>query len=291
MLLIGAAGQLGRALAAEFAARYQLTEAVYREPAPGQIVVDLSEASSVMAALQATKPDVVLLAGAMCNVDLCEQEPERCRRVNVDGPRSVARWAGEAGAQVVLFSTDHVFDGARPVYGESDPVCPLNVYSRSKAEAEEVVRELVPTRHLILRTAWLYGPDSRRRNFALHLVDRVRAGEPVPVPADQWGCPTYTEDLAAATAFLVERDHGGTFHAVGPDFVDRVSLARAICDHFGLDAAFVLPRETRELGQPARRPLRVRLSAHKLEQIGVRPFRGVEAGLAALYEWAMSADS
>jgi dTDP-4-dehydrorhamnose reductase len=102
------------------------------------------------------------------------------------------------------------------------------------------------------------------------------------VPCDQYGSPTFTEDLARATYALVERDAGGTFHAAGPEFVDRATLALTICERFGLDGRRIVPTPTSSLGQTARRPLRGRLDCQKLGGTGVAAFRGIDAGLRSL---------
>ena len=282
ILVIGASGQLGLALCEVFSTDHQVVGTAHFNTQLGQLRLDLADAKSTLAVLEQTRPSLILLAGAMCNVDLCELEPETCRRVNVAGPRIVAEYASRSGSHLVFFSTDQVFDGTQESYKESDPVGPLNTYARSKAESEALLREALPGRHIIIRTAWLYGSDMQRRNFALRLVDRVTAGERVAVPADQWGSPTYTEDLARATRFLIEHGHTGTFHATGPELIDRVSLARRVCAHFGLDESCIVPTPTSVLGQAARRPLRVRLDCQKLEMSGADRFRGVDAGLEAL---------
>lgn len=282
ILVIGASGQLGRALCEVFSTGHQVVGTAHRHTRSGQVSLDLADAESTLAVLEERKPALILLAGAMCNVDLCELEPETCRRVNVLGPRLVAEYALRSGSHLVFFSTDQVFDGTQESYKESDPVGPLNTYARSKAESEAFLRETLPGRHLIIRMAWLYGPDMQRRNFALRLVDRMATEERVAVPADQWGSPTYTEDLARATRFLVEHGHTGTFHATGPELIDRVLLARRVCAHFGLDESHIVPTPTSGLGQAARRPLRVRLHCRKLEMSGAERFSGVDAGLEAL---------
>lgn len=284
-LLIGASGQLGQALSSAFPPGYEIIEAVCRHARPGQLTVDLADRASIWAALRETEADLILIAGAMCDVDLCELEPGACYRINAMGPQVVAEYARENGGRVVLFSTDHVFDGSTEAYGEYDPVGPLNAYARSKVLAEAVVRQLIPDRYLVIRTSWLYGPDPRRRNFVLRLVDRMIAGESVVVPADQWGSPTYTGDLAEATRFLAEHDHAGTFHATGPEFIDRASFAQRICRHFGLDESWIVPKPTSELGQAARRPLRVRLDCGKLGATASGKFRGIDSGLVSLRTW------
>ena len=276
--IIGGGGQLGGALAEAFAGG-ELT-------VPPRSALDLGDADSIRSALDGAKPHVVLLAAAMTYVDGCELDAAACARVNVDGTSAVAGWAAKAGATMVFFSTDHVFDGREDSYGEDDPVRPLNEYARSKVRGERVVRETLPDRHVILRTAWVYGPDRAHRNFALRLVARLRAGDRVPVPSDQAGAPTYTADLALATRYLVERRIAGTFHATGPEVLDRVALARRICARFGVDPAGIVPTATADLRQPAPRPLRVRLRCDRLAAMGAPAFRGVDEGLAALHAWA-----
>jgi dTDP-4-dehydrorhamnose reductase len=197
----------------------------------------------------------------------------------------VAAWANAHGAFVVFYSTDSVFDGSRERYAESDAVRPLNWYSESKLRGEELVRSILPEHHLILRTAWLYGPNESRRNFILRFIDEVRQGRTVPVPDDQWGTPTYTADLAAATRWLLKQGITGTYHAAGPEFLSRVELARCVCRHFDLDPGAVIPTPTSRLVQAAPRPLRTRLDCGKLRSAGAAPFRGVDEGLAALRRW------
>jgi dTDP-4-dehydrorhamnose reductase len=287
-LLIGASGQLGRALATQFAGR-SLVAASHRHARSGDLRVDLGDADGTRSVLSDVHPDLILVAGAMCNVDQCEGEPDVCDRINTRGPAIVAEYAREHGARVVFFGTDHVFDGEKAVYVEDDAVHPLNVYARSKARAEEALRERLPDRHVIIRTGWVYGPDDERRNFVLRLIDRIGGGETIPVPSDQWGSPSYTEDIAAATCHLVDHDATGTFHATGPDFVDRATLALKICDRFGLEASALAPRPTDALGQAAHRPLRVLLDCRKLAATGAPSFRGIDEGLAALAEWILLA--
>jgi dTDP-4-dehydrorhamnose reductase len=281
-LLIGASGQLGRALHSVFSQGYQIVGTAHRQAQSGHLALNLADLEQTQRVLRKTNPDLILIAGAMCSVDGCELEPELCYRINTLGPRTVAEYARTHGARVVFYSTDHVFDGVSELYHECDMVRPLNVYARSKADAEAALRELLPDRHLILRTSWLYGPDAQRLNFPLRCIDCAITGRQILVPEDQWGSPTYTEDLARATRFLVEHGYTGTFHATGPEFIDRVSLARRICMWFRLDDRCIVAMPTSELNQAARRPLQVRLDCRKLFTVGVAAFRGINEGLEAL---------
>ena len=284
ILLIGASGQLGSALRRAFA-DVPVMAASHQHAGPSETSVDLSDPASLAAIVAHVNPGLILIAGAMCNVDRCETEEASCMSVNVHGPRTLAERAARSGARVVLFSTDHVFDGSKDSFVENDPVNPLNVYSNSKALAEKELRDALPECHLIIRTASVYGPDVHRRNFVLRLVDRISAGENVPVPADQWGSPTYTEDLARITRHLINRGESGTFHATGPDLLDRLTLAQMICEQFEVPSQRLIPKTSRELMQAARRPSRVLLNCDKLFATGIAPPRSVTEGLQLLRAW------
>src|SRR3990167_3021296 len=288
-LVIGASGQLGSAVCAALRSTGdEVIEGVHRFPRADQVRVDLCEPHEVASTIQPLKPEWIIIAGAFCGVDRAETEREVCVRVNVKGPQAIAEYANDHGAFVVYYSTDHIFDGAHTSYTERDPVRPLNVYARSKAEGEAVIRARSPQRHLVIRTASLYGGDRERGDFVLRLVDQLRQGERVPVAEDQWGSPTSTEDLAQATRWLMARHAVGTFHATGPEFVDRVSFARTVCAHFDLEVSRVIPTPTHRLGQPAQRPLRVHLDCRKLFTSGCPPFRSYEEGLRLLRQWEMA---
>ena len=284
-LVIGASGQLGKALRGVFQENCRLLEA-YRAPAkPGQIRIDLADPAGIQAMLRELKPDWILIAGAFCNVDLCETQRESCWAVNALGPAQICEYASQHGAAVVYYSTDQVFDGQKR-FSETDPVHPVNIYASSKVEGERVVRETLPDNHLILRTTCLYGPDDARKNFVLRFADRLGRGEATPVADDQWAAPTFTEDLALLTRFLLERQGRGLFHATGPEFLSRVSWALEICRVFGLDPALVVPTPSARLGQAAKRPLRVRLDCRKLNTIKNAPrFRELHDGLKNLLRW------
>lgn len=282
LLVIGGSGQVGRAVVHAFGDR---AIDARRTPTDGQLHVDLADIASIDAALDATRPAVVVIAGAFTWVDGAEADPATCHAVNVDGPARVAAWCRANDATVVYYSTDHVFDGTANPHPVDGAVNPLNVYARSKVAAEARLREVAP-RHLILRTAWVYGPDPREMNFAIRLVRALQRGEPVKVPQDQWGTPTWAPDLANVTRDLVDRGATGTYHVVGPDYLSRLDLSRRVCRAFSLDEAALQPIDTADLNQRAARPLRVRMDTSTLDALLPNAVRPVDAGLAALADWA-----
>ena len=285
VLIIGASGQVGHALRVAFTPEYAVIGASHRHVEGDDARIDLADADSVRGVIEDAQPAVVVLAGGMFHVDGCELDPARSQLINVTGTKVVGAAARSAGASLVFYSTEHVFDGSQSSYRETDAVAPMNVYSRHKVEAENAVRDARPDDHLILRTSSVYGADVHRRNFVVRFVDQVTAGQSVIVADDQWGSPTHAADLARTTRLLVDAGARGTYHATGPEFVDRATFARRICERFGLDASLVVARPASSLGQPAPRPWGVRLDCSRLAAAGVPAFMTIDAGLDTLREW------
>jgi len=187
-------------------------------------------------------PSLVLHAAAWTDVDGAEMDPEKARRVNVDGTRNVVA----LGAPVVYFSTDYVFDGEkRTPYVESDSPNPLSVYGQTKLEGEAEVRD-----GWIVRSSWLFGWTGR--NFVRTMLELARERDEVTVVADQRGCPTYVGHLAGALHALVQLPYG-TWHVAAEGDCTWAEFAEAIFAAAGLSCR-VVPITSAELGRAALRP-------------------------------------
>jgi len=161
ILLTGRAGQVGAELERLLAPAHELV-------ATDRAMLDLSDPDAARRSVREARPQAILNAGAYTAVDRAESEPELAMKVNGIAPGILAEEAKRAGALLVHYSTDYVFDGEkRTPYVEDDPVNPLSAYGRSKLEGERAVRAS-GCRHLILRTAWVY--ESRGRNFLLTIL-------------------------------------------------------------------------------------------------------------------------
>jgi len=122
-------------------------------------------------------------------------------QINAAAPAAMAEAAKQVGALLVHYSTDYVFDGASRVpYTENDPTNPLNVYGKTKLAGEDAIRSS-GTSHLIFRTSWVYG--ARGRNFLLTILRLARERRELMVVNDQIGAPTWSRDIAQATARII----------------------------------------------------------------------------------------
>lgn len=208
ILILGAAGQVGSALAGLDWGSGGEDGVPWRVRALGREAADL-RGDAPARLVEAARPSVVINAAAYTNVEGAQRERAAAFAVNAEGPGRLARACAQAGAWLVHYSTDYVFDGARQdaqglplAYVESDATAPLNVYGESKLAGEEAIRA-GGCRYLILRTSWVY--DDSHENFVTKVLARARSGAPLQVVNDQFGAPTWARALALATRQAVAR--------------------------------------------------------------------------------------
>jgi dTDP-4-dehydrorhamnose reductase len=206
------------------------------------------------------------MTGALTHVDYCEDHKDEAWRINVGGPRAVAEEARRAGAKLVFYSTEYIFDGADGPYAEDAAPNPLNVYGRSKLEAENTIRGILED-SLILRTTVVFGWDRQSKNFAMQIYERVQSGSELTIPEDQVGSPTWATYLADSSVKLVEKGVRGIVNVVGKDTLPRTEFARALVKLFGGNPKLVIPVATASLRQKAARPLRGGLRTEKLRDL------------------------
>jgi dTDP-4-dehydrorhamnose reductase len=226
VVLTGAGGQLGRALAATLAGHDVV--ALPRD------ALDITDLAAVRRAVAAHAPGLVMNAAAFNDVDGAQGDPDPAYRGNALGPRNLALATAEKGVGLLHVSSDYVFDGTstRP-YHEYDRPNPLSAYGASKLAGEEAVRALNP-RHYVVRTAWLYSATGR--NFPRTMLTQSSAPS-VRVVDDQVGSPTYAPHLAAAIVRLVDSGAYGTYHLAGTGAVSWCALARALFERLGIVTA------------------------------------------------------
>ncbi len=283
-LILGATGQIGSQLAAACADRgLAHLGTYYRRPHREYAPLDVRDADAVDELIADYQPDVTFHAAGLTGGGYAEQFPEECHQIAVEGTRLVADAVARHGGSLVLFTSDAVFGECPTALREEDPTAPVGVLARCQVEAEATARGVLPDRHLILRTGWVYGPEERGRNRGCRLVKQLAAGEVVEVATDRHGQPTYGPDLAEVAVELARLGQTGTVHAVGPDRHTEFTFARLAAHVFGFDVDLVAGRPAAELDDGDPRPGRVWLDRFKLRTLlGPRPIRGAADGLRAL---------
>ena len=240
--------------------------------------LDVIRKNDVERIIAHTKPALVIDTAAYCDVDGCEDKPDKSWKVNVEGTRNVFECCSQHAVKMVYISTDYVFDGCSSTrYRESDDCHPLNIYGIHKREAETLVLQ---EDNLVCRASVIYGQG--RKNFVLWVINELKSDRTISVIDDQYNCPTYAGDLAGMIAGLKEQN--GIFHTVGSECLNRYELCLKVADVFGLDDGLIRPVPTDQLEQRAQRPGKCDLSTGKVEQISGRKPMSLKAGLQAMKE-------
>ena len=217
----------------------------------GRAELDVTDPEMCDEAVADIRPDVVINCAAWTDVDGAEADEAGAMRVNDTGAALLAGAASNHGARIVHVSSDYVFDGTqRRPYLESDLPNPISAYGRSKQAGETSVAVSNP-RHLIVRSAWLYG--TRGQNFVETMLRLAGEQPEVVVVSDQVGCPTYTRPLAPALAELAESEDFGTHHVAASGSCSWFDFAQEIFDQAGVECR-VMATTTKEIGRPAPRP-------------------------------------
>lgn len=277
--IVGANGRLGQALRAAVA---------HGLPDSGVVALtradaDLSDPGTLAAALEGKNFDVLLMAAAMTDVDLCERETELAFRLNADAAGECARLCAGRGARMIHFSTDYVFDGEKTEpYAETDPTNPRSVYGRSKLAGEQQVLA-ASANHLVVRLSWLFGEGEEKATPDWTIAAAIE-GDPLKVVVDKTGSPSYSPDIAAAVVdLLFDEDATGLLHMCNSgscSWVDWVREGLRAAYDEGLLAAVPEVAEW-TLGEcfagKAARPLHSALSLERYQQLTGKTFRSWQA--------------
>lgn len=274
--VLGAAGQLGRDLCPRLPGQ---VSALTRQQA------DLTCPETLEATLGGLRPDVVLNCAAYNFVDRAEAEPEAAFAVNAWGVRALAELCRRLDCILVHFSSDYVFgldEARRTPYTEADAPGPVSVYGLSKLSGEYLVRALCP-RHFVIRTCGLYGvwgSGGKGGNFVETMLRLAAQGKPLRVVADQLCTPSFTADIAAATADLLATERYGLYHLTNAGCCSWHEFARAIFELAAVQAD-LSPINSREYGAPARRPGYSVLGTAAYQALPRPPLRPWRQALAA----------
>ena len=269
LLITGASGLYGSKLAQMALAK---NIEVYSSDIQGLSVygsfvkLDISGKEQVEEAFKTIKPDVVVHAATLTDVDKCETNKELAWKVNVEGTKNIVEAAKSAGSFLIYISTDYVFSGEKGNYKETDKPDPINYYGLTKLKAEEIVQ--TQKEYFIGRPSVIYGstPAAGKVNFALWLIETLGKGERVKIVTDQWNTPTLNTNLAEMTLEVIERRLTGVYHTCGATRVSRLEFAEQIAEAFGLDKSLIDKVLSSQFTWPAKRPMDSSLDTSKAQK-------------------------
>ncbi len=287
ILITGGAGLLAANWAAAVKHRYAVTLGLHnRQIAMEDVdgcVMDLGSTAAIAAVLEETGANIVIHTAAMTSVDDCESAPQLAHRTNVEIARNVARACQSNGAKLVHISTDHVFSGVSSMMEETAAVSPINVYARTKAEAECAVLQACPTA-IVARTNFFGWGLPYRKSFSDSIIESLREGREVGLFRDAYFTPILMETLINAAHELIEAGNSGVFHVVGDERLSKYEFGLRIAYRFGLDASLVKPTLLAERRDLAPRPLDLSLDNSKLRAAVAHGIGDVDSQLARLLD-------
>ena len=210
------------------------------------------------------KPEVVIHAAALTNVDRCEKDKKPAWKVNVEGTRNIAELSRKNKAFSIYISTDYVFSGDKGMYKETDETDPVNHYGTTKLEGEKAIKAILD-RWCIARPSVIYGstPAAGKVNFALWVLEKLERREPINIITDQHVSPTLNTNLAEMILEVTERKLTGVYHLAGATPINRYDFAQLIAETFKLDKNLIEPAKSEQMTWKAKRPKNTSLNVDK----------------------------
>lgn len=232
--IAGASGRLGRAIEHTLDhSRYMII--------PTDTDVDITDLATVAEHAETYRPEVIINCAAMARKADAEANPDAAYKINALGARNLAIAATSAGATLVHLSTDDLFPGViAHKINEFDKTLPPHVYGKSKEAGERLVRELC-TRHIIVRSSWVY--TANEDDLIFRMLNACKRGETVEIPTNQYASPTSVDTLAKFIVAALECDEFGTFHAADKGLCSRFEFAKHVCDLAGVPTTTLVGRQ------------------------------------------------
>lgn len=234
---------------------------------------DLTNNHAVESMLNIERPDVVVHAAAMTQVDVCEQQQNVCFEVNVQATAQLLLSAEQYAKHFIFISTDFVFNGEDGNYAENDLPKPVSWYGFTKVQAESTV-ETSEIPWCIVRTCLVYGNTlaGTRNNIINWVKENLEQGKEIQLVSDQVRTPTYVEDLATGVMLIIQKKATGIFHISGKDVLTPYDMALATADHLHLNKQLIKKVDASIFSQPAKRPLKTGFNISKArEELGFEP--------------------
>jgi len=217
--------------------------------------VDITHSKKITQLVNRIKPNFIINAAAMTNVDTCELNPKECDEINVTAVNNLMLLCDKNNIHLVHISTDFIFDGKKGLYTETDKPKPINYYGLSKLKSEEIILKS-NINYTILRTILVYEivNNSNRTNILSWVKNSLENKQKINVVTDQYRTPTLADDLAKACLLAVQKKTIGIFHISSNELLSIYEIALQIANTFKLDKNLISPIETKQLNQTAKRP-------------------------------------
>ncbi len=275
LLITGASGFLGGHLCRYFQADWQMwgtyhTQAV-AHPGIQMLSLDLTDEQSMQACWEQARPDAVIHTAALSNAGQCQQNPDLSYQINFAGTVQLAKRCAQAEIPFIFTSTDLVFDGGHPPYGERDRPHPINIYGKHKAMAEAAVFTQYPAATICRLPLLMGAAISTAQCFVQGTLGAIAAGTSQTLFTDEIRTPASVTDVVKGLHLVLDQSVSGIWHLGGPKRLNRYELGVLIAESFGVSTVSFKPslQSSVELFTP--RPKDVSLNSQKAFALGYAP--------------------
>jgi dTDP-4-dehydrorhamnose reductase len=247
--------------------------------------LDLRDTARLRRAFREARPDAVIHAAALADIDYCESHRSEAEEVNVGVTRELARLCGEGGARLVFCSSDSVFDGVKGRYCEEDEPRPVNSYAETKVRAERIVEEEARD-GVVARLSLVLGlPVVARGNSLLaKMISSLDQGKEVGFPVNEVRTPVDVITVARALAEIARADFTGILHLAGSTRINRHEMGLQIADRLGYPSRLIIATDSRSMRGRARRPDDVSLDNSRARSLLDTPMLALKEGLELALE-------
>lgn len=289
-IFVSGNGILGTALCSELAKKYRVTNGYHSNLiniTGGDLQyakIDICDARSLKQ-LEDIIPDVIIHTAALTDVEACEKNPQLAHQVNVIGTGNLLSYARKFKSKFIYISSDYIFDGEKGDYSEQDRSNPLNVYGRTKLEAEEKILEYGGS--LSIRTTFFgWHPDKSKWHFSSWIIDSLAENKKIFVNHDQKNSIMFSKDLAAIVGQMLNAGLSGVYNIAGRDSLSIYDIALEFSKVFNLDRRLIEPVSLNYIGEKfglmARRPRDTSLNVCKIETALEKKMPSIKQGILSM---------
>lgn len=246
--------------------------------------LEITDGPSIEQFILEQRPQLIVHAAAMTQVDQCELNKQDCYNINVTATRFIIDAAKAIGSRFIFVSTDFVFDGIGGPYSENDECGPVNYYGSTKLVAEKAVMES-DLDYAIVRTILVYGvvAATGRTNILGFVKQNLETNNPIKMVTDQVRTPTFVDDLARGIILIIEKKGKGIYHLSGEEEMTPYDIAVETAKYLGLNESLISKSSSEEIKQPAIRPAKTGFNISKAKkELGYKP-RSFQEGLSELF--------
>ena len=285
ILITGGSGLLALNWAATIREKFNITLGLHDRKVnlkdTKSILLDLDSKEVLTKVFDELQPQLVIHAAGLTNVDACEANPTLAKYINVDLSQNLAMVCAKLNIPMVYISTDHLFSGNESLIDEDFPVSPINVYAKTKVEAEVYVQNAYPEA-LIIRTNFYAWGASYRQSFSDMVINNLRSGKKVSLFKDIYYTPILVEPLVDTVHELVKREASGVFNVVGDDRISKYDFGLKLAREFNLDNSLIDEGKIIDRLSLAKRPHDMSLSNQKVTNFLSRKMGGLDQHILKL---------